>query len=54
MLGQAVAINVAITSTLCIDNMQFLRSCFGAIGSPDKEQLEFQIKKLMDGCRIGT
>ena len=26
---------------------------FTHIGSSDKEQLEFQIKKLMDGCRIG-
>ena len=26
---------------------------FTHIGSSDKEQLEFQIKKLMEGCRIG-
>ena len=26
---------------------------FAHIGSSDKEQLEFQIKKLMEGCRIG-
>ena len=26
---------------------------FTHIGSSDKEQLEFQIQKLMDGCRIG-
>ena len=26
---------------------------FTHVGSSDKEQLEFQIKKLMDGCRIG-
>ena len=26
---------------------------FTHIGSSDKEQLEFQIKKLMDGCRVG-
>lgn len=26
---------------------------FTHIGSSDKEQLEYQIKKLMDGCRIG-
>ena len=27
---------------------------FTHIGSSDKEQLEFQIKKLMEGCRIET
>jgi transcriptional regulator with XRE-family HTH domain len=26
---------------------------FTHVGSSDKEQLEFQIKKLMDGCRMG-
>ena len=29
------------------------RMRFTHIGSSDKEQLEFQIKKLMEGCRIG-